>query len=395
MGRRLALGTAVAIAGAAYGIFGVLPERVARSRNRVTRQPPYRASELARELHRRLLVVDLHADSLVWGRDLRVRASYGHVDVPRLIEGGIALQALAVATKVPRRPSIEHNDARGDDVILLALAQRWPRSTWRSLLARALYQADRARSMARGSDGRLSLIQTAEDLDAYLARRRADPGITAALLTVEGAHALEGDPAAVDRLVEAGFRMMSLTHFFDNEFGGSAHGIDRIGLTGPGRELVARMEARSMLVDVAHASARTIDDILGMTTRPVVASHTGLRATSDSVRNLSDDQVRGIAATGGLIGIGFWPTATGGDDVAAIGRAIGAAVSLVGVDHIALGSDFDGAVPLPFDATGMVQLTDVLISDGFTDAEIGAIMGGNALRLLTATLPRREARAAV
>jgi len=395
VGRRLALGTAVGIAGAAYGVFGILPERIARSRNRVTRQPPYRATELARELHRHLLVVDLHADSLTWGRDLRVRASYGHVDVPRLIEGGIALQALAVATKVPRRPSIEHNDARSDDVILLAIAQRWPRSTWRSLMARALYQADRARSMARGSDGRLSLIETAEDLDAYIARRRADPGITAALLTIEGAHALEGDPAALDRLIDAGFRMMSLTHFFDNEFGGSAHGIDRTGLTGPGRELVGRMEARSMLVDVAHASARTIDDILTMATRPVVASHTGVRATSDSVRNLSDDQVRGIAATGGLIGIGFWPTATGGDDVAAIGRAIGAAVGLAGVDHVALGSDFDGAVPLPFDATGMVQLTDVLISDGFTDAEIGAIMGGNALRLLTATLPRREAEAAV
>jgi microsomal dipeptidase-like Zn-dependent dipeptidase len=149
------------------------------------------------------------------------------------------------------------------------------------------------------------------------------------------------------------------------------------------------MEARRMLVDVAHASSRTIDDVLALATRPVVASHTGVRASHDSIRNLSDDHVRGIAATGGLIGIGFWPTATGGEDAAAIGRAIAAAAVLAGVDHVALGSDFDGAVPVPFDATGIFQVTDALISEGFSDAEIGAIMGGNALRLLAESLPQR------
>lgn len=374
---------------AALGVFAVVPRRVARAKNPVGRPPPYRATELARELHRHLLVVDLHADSLLWGRDLRVRATYGHVDVPRLIEGGIALQALAVCTKVPRRANLDRNDARTDDVTLLALAQRWPASTWRSLLARALYQADRARTMAEGSAGRLTLVESRADLEAYLARRGADPAITAAFLSIEGAHALDGDPAAVDRLADAGFRMMSPTHFFDNEFGGSAHGVDKIGLTVAGRELIARMEARSMLVDVAHASSRTIDDILAVATRPVVASHTGVRASHDSIRNLTDDHVRGIAATGGLIGIGFWPTATGGEDAVAIGRAIAAAVTLAGVDHVALGSDFDGAVPVPFDATGIVQVTDALITEGFSDAEIGAIMGGNAVRLLTESLPER------
>jgi microsomal dipeptidase-like Zn-dependent dipeptidase len=241
--------------------------------------------------------------------------------------------------------------------------------------------------MARGSAGRLTIVETRADLDAHLARRRVDPGVTAAFLTIEGAHALDGDPAPVDRLAEAGFRMMSPTHFFDNEFGGSAHGIDKIGLTTAGRELIARMEACAMLVDVAHASARTIDDVLGIAIRPVVASHTGVRASHDSVRNLSDEQARGIAATGGLIGIGFWPTATGGDDAASIGRAIRAAVELVGVGHVGLGSDFDGAVPVPFDATGIVQVTDALIGEGFTDDEIGMIVGGNAVRLLLESLP--------
>jgi microsomal dipeptidase-like Zn-dependent dipeptidase len=241
--------------------------------------------------------------------------------------------------------------------------------------------------MADRSGGRLSLIATRADLEAYLARRAANPSITAAFLTIEGAHVLDGDPAAVDRLLDAGFRMMSPTHFFDNEFGGSAHGVDKGGLTGAGRELIARMEDRGMLVDVAHASERTIDDVLAIATRPVVASHTGVRASHDSIRNLTDAHVRGIAATGGLVGIGFWPIATGGDDAAAIGRAIRAAVELVGPDHVGLGSDFDGAVPVPFDATGMVQVTDALIREEFGDQEIAAIMGGNALRLLMASLP--------
>jgi membrane dipeptidase len=367
--------------------FGVAFDRIARARNPVARRPPYPASERARELHRRLVVVDFHADSLLWGCDLLQRSAHSHVDVPRLIEGGIALEGLAVSTKVPHRANLERNDDRTDDVTLLALGQGWPPSTWRSLLARALYHASRARAMAAASDGRFSLVESRADLEGYLARRRVDPAITAAFLTIEGAHALDGDPAAVDRLVDAGYRMMSPTHFFDNAFGGSAHGVDKGGLTAAGRDMLARMEGRSMLVDVAHASARTIDDILSIATRPVVASHTGVRATFDSVRNLADDHVRGIAATGGLVGIGFWPTATGGEDAPAIARAIRAAAELAGLDHVGLGSDFDGGVPVPFDATGIVQLTDALLVEGFTDDEVAAIMGGNALRLLAATLP--------
>ena len=243
--------------------------------------------------------------------------------------------------------------------------------------------------MADRSDGRLSLIDSRPGLEAYLARRTTDRSITAAFLAIEGAHALDGDLAGLDRLSDAGFRMMSPTHFFDNEFGGSAHGVEKGGLTAAGRELVAGLEARGMLVDVAHASDRTIDDVLAIATRPVVASHAGVRASHDSVRCLVDAHVRGIAATGGLIGIGFWPTATGGDDAAAIGRAIRATAELVGVEHVGLGSDFDGAVPVPFDATGIVQVTDALLAEGFADDDIAAIMGGNAVRLLLATLPDR------
>ena len=142
-----------------------------------------------------------------------------------------------------------------------------------------------------------------------------------------------------------------------------------------------------MLVDISHASTATIDDVLAMARRPVVASHTGLRGVADNNRNLTDGQAAGIAATGGLIGVGFWPTACGGDDPAAIARAIRYAVDIAGLEHVGLGSDFDGAVPVPFDASGLVLLTDALIDLGFADDEIAKVMGGNARRLLAEVLP--------
>ena len=214
-----------------------------------------------------------------------------------------------------------------------------------------------------------------------------DPTLTAGLLAIEGAHALDGDPANVEVVADAGFRMMSPSHFFDNAFGGSAHGLEKGGLTDAGREMVRRMEARGMLVDVAHASAATIDDVLTMAARPVVASHTGVRGVADNARNLSDEHLRGIAATGGLIGIGFWPTACGGDDVASIARSVAYAVNVAGVDHVGLGSDFDGAVQVPIDATGLVRITDALLDAGLDEVAVATVMGGNARRLLGEVLP--------
>jgi membrane dipeptidase len=360
--------------------------RLERRLGRVHRPPPYAASDRARELHRTLFVADLHADSLLWGRDLLERVERGHVDVPRLIDGNVGLQVLAASTKIPLGINIERNDDRGDPLLLLALALGWPRRTWGSLTERALHMASRAHEMAARSGGRLSILESTADVSAYLARRASSP-MTAALLAIEGAHALDGDLANIDRLAAAGYRMMSPTHFFDTAFGGSAHGVRKGGLTDLGREMIRRMEARSMILDLSHASTATIDDALAVATRPVVVSHTGVRGIADNARNLSDEQLRAVAATRGIIGIGFWPIASGGDDVRAIARSIRYAISIVGVDHVGLGSDFDGAVPVPFDATGLVQITEALLDDGFSPASIGAIMGGNALRLLRESLP--------
>jgi membrane dipeptidase len=365
-----------------------LVERRVERRFNVTRRPgPYRASHRAAELHRTLLVADLHADSLLYGRDLLHRSRVGHVDVPRLVEGGVALQALSACVRVASHLNVERNEDSSDDVRLLALVLGWPRATWRSGLARALHLAARARGFADASAGRLAVVDSRPTLSAYLERRRDDQARTAGLLTIEGAAALDGDVGNVDRLAAAGFRVFGLTHMVDNAYAGSSSGVGKGGLTAAGRDLVARLESLEILVDVAHASSAAVDDVLAMATRPVVASHTGVAATCASPRNLSDARLRAIAATGGVVGIGFWPGAVCGDDATAIARSILHAVDVGGVDSVALGSDFDGAVTTPFDASGVVQLTDALLAAGLSEGAIAKVMGANVLRLLAETLP--------
>jgi microsomal dipeptidase-like Zn-dependent dipeptidase len=192
----------------------------------------------------------------------------------------------------------------------------------------------------------------------------------------------------LEELFDAGFRMMALTHFFDTVFGGSSSGVAKGGLTAAGRELVKRMEAMGMTVDLAHASPQTIDDVLAIATKPVVVSHTGVQGACNNRRNISDRQAQAVAQTQGVVGIGFWETATCGTDARAIARSIRYTANLIGTRHVGLGSDFDGAVAQPFDASGLAQITDALLAEGFNEEEIKMIMGGNVLRVFTENLPR-------
>src|SRR5215831_16450019 len=367
--------------------FFFVPGYVGRQMNVTLNPPPYAASEQAKALHKTLLVADLHADTLMWNRDLLEKGSWGHVDLPRLIEGNVAVQAFTVYTKIPRGMNIESNSGDTDNITLLALAERWPVTTWINLTERALYQARRLREASARSNGKLVILRTGQDVTTFLERRKTDTEVVAGFLGLEGAHALEGDVNNLDRLYDAGFRMIGLAHFFDNEMAGSAHGVDKYGLTDKGRELVWRMEEKRVFIDLAHASPKTIDDVLQIATRPVIVSHTGVKATCDNNRNLSDDQLRAIANNGGIVGIGFWDTAVCGSDAAAIARAIRHAADVMGVDHVALGSDYDGAIEAPFDATGIVQITDALLREGFDEDEIRKIMGENVIRTLQLYLP--------
>lgn len=377
---------AVLISGFLIFFFFFAASYTERSLNPVINKPPYTVPDRARALHEKLFVADMHADSLLWDRDLLIDSPIAQVDVPKLVRGNVALQAFTVVTKTPRGLNIERNTGETDNIFLLALTQWQPLENLTSLTKRALWQAGKLHRYAANSAGKLVVIENKRDLSNFLDRRKSEK-VIGGWLGVEGAHALDGDAENVEKLFAAGFRMMSPSHFFDNDIGGSAHGVEKYGLTDKGRDVIRRMEAVGMLVDVSHASAKTIDDILAMATRPVVVSHTGVKGTCDNQRNLSDEQIRAIAGTGGVIGIGFWDTAICGEDAASIARAIRYTANIAGIDHVALGSDFDGSVKVPFDTSGEPLITEALIAEGFTDDEIGKIMGGNVLRLLTAYLP--------
>jgi membrane dipeptidase len=365
------------------------PRLVDEDQNKVLKKPPYAASERAVRLHQDLTIADLHADSLLWGRDLLQRSTHGHVDIPRLAEGNVALQVFSLPTKSPHGLNIQSNEDKNDDIYWLAIVGRWPPRTWDSLTERALYQARRLHQMASGSRGGFVVIESSADLASYLERRRSNRNLTAGLLSIEGAHALDGKLENLDVLYREGYRMMSPSHFFDNDIGGSAAGFHKTGLTEKGREWVRQMEARHMIVDLAHASPKTIDDVLAMATRPVVVSHTGAKGTCDNNRNLSDDQIRAIAAQGGLIGIGYWDTANCGTDARAIVKAMRYVSQLVGAEDVALGSDFDGAVTTPFDTRGLAQITDAMLEMGYSEQEIRMIRGENVVRFLQENLPER------
>lgn len=384
---KILIGVAATLVVGAGVFFGFVPDMVAKQRNATHEPGPWTLDEAALARHLSLSVVDMHTDSLLWDRDLSVRGDYGHVDLPRLREAGVMLQGFTVVTKVPRGMSFEHNTGDSDSISALMFGQLRPMDAWFSLEARALDQA-RALTELESSQADFRIVRTRADLKALIKARKAGEIVVGAWLGLEGSHALEGDAKAVDRLFDAGYRMMAPVHFFDNQLGGSAHGAEKGGLTTFGRTVIERQEQLGIAVDLAHASPALIDDVLAMAKKPVLNSHTGVLGTCDSPRNLSDKQLKGIAATGGVIGIAFFEEAVCGKDVGAIVKAIQHAVKVAGIDHVGFGSDFDGAVAVPFDVTGLGVLTEALREAGFKDREIEKLAGENVLRALGKTLPK-------
>ena len=355
--------------------FGVLP-RVDRKANAVLEPGPYPVDTDSARLHKNAFVADLHADSLLWGRDLRRRHDYGQVDLPRLIEGGVDLQVFSVVSRVPRGLNYQRNRGDSDSLPLLFVASLRSPTTWFNARRRALAQAAELRALAAA--GSMTLVTTRGDLAAE--------GLKG-ILAIEGMHALGDDATTLDQFVAAGFRMFGLAHFFDNAFAGSAHGVEKYGLTAIGRELIPRLEKLGITVDLAHASPAAIRDTLTLATRPVVVSHGGVAATCPGLRNLDDATLRAIAANGGVVGIGYWPGAVCGRDINAILRAIRHVIDVAGIDHVGLGSDFDGYVTTPFDTRGLPRLTQALLRAGYTEEAVRAILGGNVRRVLAGNLP--------
>ncbi|TNE41002.1 MAG: peptidase M19 [Alphaproteobacteria bacterium] len=365
-----------------------LPPYLESTMNKVEPHAPYPISEDAAALHRTLVIGDLHSDSLLWKRNIAKRSRLGHVDIPRLQDGNVFIQIFPAVTKSPKGQNYDSNTSDSDNITLLAVAQMWPPRTWTSLTERALFQSEKLHRLATHYPDDITVIRTANDLAVALARRQDNPKLVAAVLAIEGSHALDQNLDNVRTLHEAGYRLFGLHHFFDNALGGSLHGTSKSGLTDFGEQVVRAIEAEGAIIDVAHSSEASVRDVLSIATRPIILSHTGFNGACQSPRNISDELMVQIAEKGGLIGVGYWDGAVCDPSPESIVRNIRHGINLVGVSHVALGSDYDGTTTTTFDTSEIVILTQTMLEQGFTDEEIRAVMGENLLAFLLENLPQ-------
>jgi len=383
------IGIVLVVLAVVYSIITlVVPPIIDNQFNPVIDKGPYTVSKEAQQLYESLdFVGDLHCDALLWKRNLLKRNDFGQVDIPRMLEGNVALQAFTIVSKSPKGQNMLENTAETDNITSLCMVQGRGIDSWFSLYERAIDQCEALHRFGEKSDGKFRVVHSRNELQQFINDRNGNRELACGYLGVEGAHCLEGKLENVDGLWNAGVRMMGPTHFFDNELGGSAHGISGAGLTDFGKKVVKRMNELGMIIDVAHSSEAIIDDVLAMTTNPILTSHTGVKGTLDSPRNLSDKHLKAIAATNGLIGIAFFPEAIGDPTPKTIVKTMKYVKDLVGYQYVALGSDFDGSVTTQFDCTGFPLLVEEMLSQGFTEDEIRGIMGENLKRFLLENLP--------
>ena len=327
-------------------------------------------SPAARALHERHPPIDLHADTLMWtrwlGYDVHSRhvpplwraALGGHIDLPRMRDGGMGAQFFGLVSGWvgPRLPGLARVVNEQIDALEEAIKRR---------------------------PNDLRLARTAADVEAC-----ARDGAIAALLGIEGAHALEGDAAKLDAFARRGVRYLGFLHFIPNEAGYPAYGRGRRddeGLTTFGRELVRRCEANDVIVDLAHINRRGFMDACAMAIKPPIVSHTGVLGAFEHWRNIDDQQLRAVADKGGVIGVIFCPRYLGGDGLDPVVKHLRHILDVVGEDAPALGSDWDGFI-VPTrelkDPRGLPLLTDALLEAGVPERTIGKILRGNVMRVL-------------
>jgi microsomal dipeptidase-like Zn-dependent dipeptidase len=356
--------------------------------NLVEYNDPRVLGDKAHELYNSLdFIADLHCDALLWDRDLTRELDYAHLDFPRMQQANMSLQAFTIVTKSPKGQNFKSNNADAfDKITMLNFVQGRLPDKWFSLYKRAVYQARALQDYENDFGSKFVLVKSRQDLKDLINLKISDPEVIGGFLGIEGAHCLEGKLENVQNLYYEGVRMMAPTHFFDNELGGSAHGISGEGLTDFGREVIHEMNRLGIIIDLAHVSPKMIDDILDLSNKPVLVSHTGVKGTKESPRNISDRHIKRIASTGGLIGVGFFKGAIKGE-IKDIVEAMKYVRDLVGIEHVALGSDFDGAATTPIDVTGLPFIVQELMNQGFSELEIKAIMGENVKRFLMEQLP--------
>ena len=330
---------------------------------------PTVAKERAEALHRRVAVADGHADSLMWNRELTVASEVGHVDFPRLREGGVKIQCFTVVTR--GLPVI-------DGFTPFMLKNRWPAAARASEWARCTYPVDRLEQFCT-LDGHAAITGSKAQLEQNLQENRIS-----AVIGIEGGPALEGQVDRVKTLHERGVRVMSLTHLGNNELGGTStpmHG--NRPLTPLGHQVLEAMADVGMAVDLAHASPSMLPQLLAHPKARVFSSHTGVKGVTPLWRNLPDETLRALAGRGGVAGIIFAPQYVGGRALDDVCKHIEHAVNVMGEDAVALGSDFDGLIPLPRgmrDVRDLPKLTEVLVRRELPVRIIEKVLGENFRR---------------
>jgi microsomal dipeptidase-like Zn-dependent dipeptidase len=362
-----------------------LSRLVDRAVNRTARPGRLPASEVAAKLVRTSPVIDLVVGSALF-RDTFVAGSrHGHVDLPRLKASGTNVVGLTIATAWP--------DLRGS-------LSRWqfrslgmPPAAVGSNMGIAEWLIERIRRWCSESDGQLQVIRSPADLQACL----VEGGPVGVCIGVQGGHVLDGDAGNIARLWEAGIRMFAPAHVMDNALVGSSTGRGAGGLTDYGRDVIAALEEQSIIVDLSHMSLAGIAEALPALRRPFVMSHTGLtdiaggrsrwRRYSPATRNIPASVAAEVAAAGGLVGIVLSTDLLGGSTLDAAVRAFSLAVESCGEEHVAIGSDMDGALRTVIDIEGLPALADALLGAGMPDASVSDLLGLNAARMLRTALP--------
>lgn len=371
-------------------VYLIAPPIIERSKNKVSPQLSNKISNTTHKLHQSLFIGDWHSDSTLWHRNLLTRADYGHMDLPRLQAGNVALQMFTTTTKSPANQNYHTNSADGlDNITLLAIVQGWPIKSWFNLTERAIHQATRLKTTIANSNGEMRLITNQQHLTKFIEDRKSNQHLVGALLGTEGSHALEGKLDNIKRLYNEGFRMMSLQHFFDNKLGGSLHGKTKAGLTAFGKSVIKALNNQHIIIDVSHSSEQVVQDVLALSTTPIIVSHTGLHGFCPSARNISDKLIKEIAEKNGLIALGYWSAAACDTSPRKIAQQIAYGITLVGAEHIALGSDFDGAVTTGFDTSQLAIITDELLKLKISEHDIKRVMGENMKHFLLANLPQK------
>jgi membrane dipeptidase len=332
-------------------------------------QPPIvEPSDEALRIHREAVVIDLHTDSLLWPRDLNLAGEGGHVDFPRMRQGGLNAVAFTIVTRF-----------YGVVVGLKAFHDLWPPRTWFSPEPRYLHQIERMKTFLEASNGQARLAPTPEAI-----RENHQQGILSVFHGIEGAHAFGTDVSKVRQAARAGVVFISPVHLSDNEYGGTCTGDSNEALTELGRKLLQEMNEAGVLLDLAHASPKTFDEAIELTAFPPLVSHGGAREVYDTWRNLTDEQIHAIADRGGVIGVMFGPPGLSRPDLREAVAHLEHIINVGGEDAAGLGSDFDGFIETPIDATGLVQLTELMLRKGWTEERIKKVVGENVLRVLGA-----------